>query len=66
MESFEERKQKYISISRELVNKLINSEEENNRLLGKVLSNPINEEVLNYAENYLVFSTDFLLLSFAT
>ena len=63
MESFEERKQKYISISRELVNKLINSEEENNRLLGKVLSNPINEEVLNYAENYLVFSTDFLLLS---
>ncbi len=63
MESFEERKQKYISISRELVNKLVNSEDENAKLLGKVLSNPINEEVLNYAENTLVYMKDFLLLS---
>ena len=63
MESFEERKQKYISISRELVNKLVNNEDENAKLLGKLLSNPINEEVLNYAENYLVYTKDFLLLS---
>ena len=63
MESFEERKQKYISISRKLVNKLINSGDENAKLLGKVLSNPTNEHELKYAENYLVYVKDFLLLS---